>query len=131
MPRRRPSALRPERWRPRGGGPVRRIKGVSALTRAAIRWLETDRLWPGAVADALDTYRGFWINRVPCAGPWARAVQARDDLEKALRGCLVVRGLIWGGSCIGWSAARREIPCVGVGVPLRPGAWWRQCFLEW
>ncbi|MER7910105.1 hypothetical protein [Streptomyces sp. NPDC096068] len=53
MPRRRPEAVRAERWRPRGHVVVRRIHGVSARTRAAVRRVEEERVRPGAVADAL------------------------------------------------------------------------------
>lgn len=41
------------RWRPRRGVPVRRIRGVSAATRVAIRKFEDDRLYLGCVAAAL------------------------------------------------------------------------------
>jgi hypothetical protein len=90
MPRRRPRGLRAERWRPRREIPVRRIRGVSAATRVAIRKLEEERLWPGAVAAALAECR--WYLRQPgrvlpdpavgcdCCDP----LVARDRLEDVL-----------------------------------------------
>lgn len=90
MPRRRPKGLRAERWRPRRGVPVRRIRGISAATRVAIRKLEEDRLWPGAVAAALAECRWYLgqpgrvlpdlVIGCDCCDP----LVARDRLEDVL-----------------------------------------------
>lgn len=60
MPRRRPKALRTERWRPRKDVQIRRIRSVSALTRVAIRRLEERSLGLNTVAALLSWYEsGF------------------------------------------------------------------------
>ena len=54
MPRRRPEALRAERWRPPKHVSVHRIRGVSAQTRVAVRRVEDDLQWaPDLVFRAL------------------------------------------------------------------------------
>lgn len=90
MPRRRPKAVRAERWRPSKHMPVRRIPSVSARTRAAVRRVEADHLWLDAVADALSRFA--WAFRQPgryLSGPYEspgiEIEDARDDLEVALR----------------------------------------------
>lgn len=67
------------------------VPAVSGLTRAAIRRVELERLWPGAVASALNTYNRFlrqpgrWLYvpfyDCPCCDP----IDARDTLDEALR----------------------------------------------
>ncbi len=49
MPHRRPNAVRAERRRLPRGVPVRRIRGVSARTRAAVRRVEAEYRWPEVV----------------------------------------------------------------------------------
>jgi len=90
MPRRRPKAVRAERWRPRKHVPVRRISDVSARTRAAVRRVEAEYLWPDAVADALSRFE--WAFRQPeryLTGPYEspgiEIEDGRDDLEVALQ----------------------------------------------
>ncbi|MET8832834.1 hypothetical protein ABZV78_02810 [Micromonospora sp. NPDC004540] len=56
MPRRRPKALRAANWRPSEGVPVRRIRGVTALTRVAVRRLEERHYHVNAVHRALAGY---------------------------------------------------------------------------
>jgi hypothetical protein len=89
MPRRRPKAVRAERWRPHGDVPVRRIPGVSARTRAAVRRVEAEYLRPNAVADALSGFE--WAFRQPGRyltgpgeSPGIEIEDGRDDLEVAL-----------------------------------------------
>lgn len=92
MPRRRPKAVRAERWQPRWHGPVRRVSGVSALTRAAIRRVEEEeeRLWPNAVADALARIEwafkqpGRYLNASAVYEPGLEMEDARDDLEEVM-----------------------------------------------
>ncbi|MFJ7126129.1 hypothetical protein [Streptomyces sp. NPDC098101] len=90
MPRRRPKAVRAERWRPRGHVVVRRIHGVSARTRAAVRRVEEERVRPGAVADALArfawTFRqpGRYLNASEVRQPGLEVEDARDDLEEVM-----------------------------------------------
>ncbi|MFF2078713.1 hypothetical protein ACFVXG_28675 [Kitasatospora sp. NPDC058162] len=91
MPRRRPKGLRAERWRPRQTVPVRRIRGVSGLTRAAIRRVEDERLGPNAVFWALAECRRYLAQpgrvlpepEVGCDE--CNPVLARDELEAVLR----------------------------------------------
>ena len=70
--------------------PVRRIPGVSARTRAAIRRVEAEHLWPNAVADALSRFA--WAFRQPgrCLSgpgesPGIEIQDGRDDLDDATR----------------------------------------------
>src|SRR5690242_15151931 len=92
MPRRRPKALRDERWRPRIHVPVRRIRGVSAQTRVAIRRVEDDLQWgPDLVFSALARFE--WTFRQPgrylaASASWSPGLEvedARDELEEVLR----------------------------------------------
>jgi hypothetical protein len=90
MPRRRPKAVRAERWRPSRYLPVRRIPGVTARTRAAVRRVEAEHLWPDAVAHALSRFE--WAFRQPGRyltgpgeSPGIEIEDGRDDLEVALR----------------------------------------------
>ncbi|MEV0934444.1 hypothetical protein ACIBMX_43015 [Streptomyces phaeochromogenes] len=143
MPRRRPGAVRAERWQPSRHVTVRRIGGVSALTRAAVRRVEAEHLWPGAAANALATYESVlrlpgqdlaaWLIDVNC--PCCCALEARDTLEDALyrlpTGARtdLRRRLARADE----ELARRTLP-----EPWRretpqwqpPGAWWRQRLLE-
>ncbi|MFJ5938894.1 hypothetical protein [Streptomyces sp. NPDC093071] len=90
MPRRRPEAVRAERWRPRRHVVVRRIRGVSARTRAAVRRVEEERVRPGAVADALARFEwafrqpGRYLNASEVWQPGLEVEDARDDLEKVM-----------------------------------------------
>jgi hypothetical protein len=92
MPRRRPKALRDERWKPRKHVPVRRIHGVSAQTRAAVRRVEDDLRWGpdlvfGALARFEWTFRqpGRYLNLSATVDPGLEVEDARDDLEEVLR----------------------------------------------
>lgn len=88
MPRRRPKAVRAERWRPRWQDPVLRVPGVSARTRAAIRRIEDQQTWPNAVAKALSCIEwafkqpGRYLDASPFDSPGVG--DARDDLEWAM-----------------------------------------------
>lgn len=142
MPRRRPSAVRAERWQPSRHVTVRRITGVSALTRAAIRRVEAEYLWRNAVADSLATYEhavrrprhdltALMDADCPCCCP----CEARDTLEDALyrlpSGARtdLLRRLARADERF----VRRTLP-----EPWRretpqwqpPGAWWRQRVME-
>ncbi|MFI6276987.1 hypothetical protein [Streptomyces sp. NPDC050988] len=143
MPRRRPGAVRAERWRPSRHVTVRRIGGVSARTRAAVRRIEAEHLWRDAVADSLATYESAlrlpwqdlaaWLIDVNC--PCCCPLEARDTLEDALyrlppgARADLRRRLARADE----ELARRTLP-----EPLRrgtpqwqpPGAWWRQRLLE-
>jgi hypothetical protein len=71
--------------------PVRRVRGVSALTRVAIRRIEDDLQWgPDLVFRALARFE--WTFRQPGryldASVWEPGLEvedARDDLEEVLR----------------------------------------------
>src|SRR5690242_7113088 len=141
MPRRRPKGLRAKRWRPRRGIPVRRVRGVSAATRVAIRKLEEDRLWPGAVAAALAECQRYLnqpgrvlpdpVMACECCDP----LVARDRLEDVL--LWLPRGA---GEDLGRFVSRLDSEFDRRTVPLSPhlvlasswGAcgWWRRRFLE-
>ena len=88
MPRRRPKAVRAERWRPRWQYPVLRVPGVSARTRAAIRRIEDQEMWPNAVAKALSIFGwaldqpGRYLDASAFESPGVG--DARDDLELAM-----------------------------------------------
>lgn len=88
MPRRRPKAVRAERQRPRWQYPVLRVPGVSARTRAAIRRVEDQEMWPNAVAKALSCFE--WAFKEPGRYLDASAFEspgvgdARDDLAWAM-----------------------------------------------
>ncbi|GAA3905760.1 hypothetical protein GCM10022207_88910 [Streptomyces lannensis] len=90
MPRRRPKAVRAERWRPRWQYPVLRVPGVSARTRAAIRRVEDQEMWPNAVAHALSRFEwafkqpGRYLNASEVCSPGIEVEDARDDLEWAM-----------------------------------------------
>jgi hypothetical protein len=70
---------------------VRRIKGLSPLTRAAVRRLEAQHYWPDAVADALETYRrlfrqpGRYLAGEVYSSPGIEPEDARDLLEDVMR----------------------------------------------
>ncbi|GGS79910.1 hypothetical protein GCM10010240_11640 [Streptomyces griseoviridis] len=87
MPRRRPKALRSGRWRPRGHVVVRRVRGVSAKTRAAVRRVEEERRWPGAVARSEWAFRqpGRWLNASPVRQSGLEVEYARGELEEVMR----------------------------------------------
>jgi hypothetical protein len=91
MPRRRPKVVRAEQWRPPKHVPVRRVRGVSSRTRAAIRRVEDERLWPNAVADALSRFEwafkqpGRYLNASQAYSPGIEVEDGRDDLDAALR----------------------------------------------
>lgn len=88
MPRRSPKAVRAERWRPRWQCPVLRVHGVAARTRAAIRRVEDQEMWPNAVADALSRIEwvfaqpGRYLDASVFCSPGTN--DARDDLEWAM-----------------------------------------------
>jgi hypothetical protein len=104
---------------------VRRIPGVSALTRAAIRRVEAEYLWRDAVAEALSRFQrafeqpGRYLSG-PGESPGIEIEDGRDDLEVALThlphgaradlGRLVER--------IDAEFERRTLP-----NPSRPGEW--------
>lgn len=141
MPRRRPKGLRAKRWRPRRGIPVRRVRSVSAVTRVAIRKLEEDRLWPGAVVTALAECQRYLEQPGPvlpdpvmgceCCDP----LVARDLLEDVL---------LWlphgARTDLGGLVARLDAEFDRRTVPLSPhlvlaspwGAcgWWRRRLME-
>ncbi|GGM63745.1 hypothetical protein GCM10011608_56330 [Micromonospora sonchi] len=91
MPRRKPKFLRQERWKPARGYPVRRVRGVSALTRVAVRRVEAAHYWPNAIADALERYRsllrqpGRYLDGQSASSPGLEPEDARDLLEDVLR----------------------------------------------
>ncbi|GAB3877578.1 hypothetical protein GCM10029964_026900 [Kibdelosporangium lantanae] len=97
MPRRRPTQLpRPATYR-RPGRRVRQVSHVSVGTLRAIAEFETNRLYPGAIAEALDRWarhvrgpaRRFYDDPAPCSCSgcdgdhltWGRA-----ELGAAMRG---------------------------------------------
>ncbi|GGV12473.1 hypothetical protein GCM10010260_58970 [Streptomyces filipinensis] len=90
MPRRRPKAIRAERWRPRWQYPVLRVRGVSARTRAAIRRVEDEEMWPNAVAHAVSRFEsafrqpGRYLNASEAHSPGIEVEDARDDLDRAM-----------------------------------------------
>lgn len=132
MPRRRPKAVRVERWRPVQGVPVQRVRKVSARTRAAIRRVEAERLWPGAVADALSRFEwafrqpGRYLNASEVYEPGLEVEDARDVLDEAMRwlppgaradlGRLVER--------IDREFERRTLPDPGPFSDWAAGRWW-------
>lgn len=64
MPRRPPARVRADAWyQPIPShvmsGPANQILGLSPRARAVIVRLERTRFWPGAVAQALDSWRRF------------------------------------------------------------------------
>jgi hypothetical protein len=111
--------------------PVRRIPSVSARTRAAVRRVEAEQLWPDAVAHALRRFE--WALRQPgryLTGPYEspgiEIEDGRDDLEVALRhlpsgaradlGRLVER--------IDVEFERRTLPDPGWACEWTAGRWW-------
>lgn len=141
MPRRRPKGLRAERWRPRRGVPVRRIRGVSAATRLAIRKLEEDRLWPGAVAAALAECRSYLgqpgrvlpdpVIGCDCCDP----LVARDRLEDVLlwlpRGARADLGRLLAG--LDAEFDRRAVSLSShlmLATPFSACGYWRRRFME-
>ncbi|MEU0007228.1 hypothetical protein ABZ079_23850 [Streptomyces sp. NPDC006314] len=70
---------------------MRRIPGVSALTRAAVRRLEEERMERDAVAEALRRFEealqqpGRYLNATEPPEPGLEVEDARDTLEEALR----------------------------------------------
>ncbi|GKQ37786.1 hypothetical protein ALMP_43220 [Streptomyces sp. A012304] len=124
--------VRAERWRPRRHVPVQRIPGVSALTRAAVRRLEDERLEPDAVARALSRCErelrrpGRYLGAPEVWQPGLEFEDARDTLQEALHhlphgarrdlGRLVLR--------VDAEFERRTLPDPGA-VPLwTAGRWW-------
>jgi hypothetical protein len=69
---------------------VVKVRGVSARTRAAIRRVEDQELWPSAVADALARFEqafqqpGRYLNASEVCSPGLEVEDARDVLEQAL-----------------------------------------------
>jgi len=59
MPRRRPTQLRPPVTYRRPGQRTRQVSHVSAGTLRAIAEFERTRLYPGAIAEALDSWRRY------------------------------------------------------------------------
>ncbi|MDN3355630.1 hypothetical protein [Actinomadura sp. DC4] len=90
MPRRRPKALRAERWRPPPHVPVRRLHGLSAQTRVAIRRLEHEHLFPNAVAIFLHFFdEAFrlpyrYLNAPGVSGPTLHCAEVREKLDLVL-----------------------------------------------
>ncbi|KAB7847266.1 hypothetical protein [Streptomyces mobaraensis] len=70
---------------------MQRIHGVSALTRAAVRRLEDERLERDAVAEALSRFAwvfrqpGRYVNASEVWEPGLEVEDARDTLEEAMR----------------------------------------------
>ncbi|GAA3045118.1 hypothetical protein GCM10017562_02970 [Streptomyces roseofulvus] len=68
-----------------------RVRGVSARTRAAIRRVEDQEMWPNAVAKALSRLEwafqqpGRYLNASETPSPGLEVEDARDDLELAMR----------------------------------------------
>lgn len=139
MPRRRPGALRAEQWRPSSGVPARRVTGVSALTRVAIRRVEAECLSPDAVAVALARFESFlrrsdrylWLPGIEMDCPCCSPLEARDDLETVLSRLPpkaradLMRRLSWADE----QFERRTLPDpVARQIAVwQPGeAWWRQ-----
>ncbi|GGV82368.1 hypothetical protein GCM10010228_56720 [Streptomyces massasporeus] len=131
MPRRRPKVVRSERWRPPKHLPVRRIPSVSARTRAAIRRVEAEHLWPDAVAVALSRFDGAFAEpgrylSGPYESPGIEIEDGRDDLDEVLRylpggarvdlGRLVAR--------IDAEFERRTLPDPGWASEWTAGRWW-------
>ncbi|GAA3449600.1 hypothetical protein GCM10018962_14330 [Dactylosporangium matsuzakiense] len=90
MPRKRPTALRRERWAPARFPPFRRIAGVSSLTRAAIRRVEDECYWPNAVWSSLEQYKlllrqpGRYLNGDESSSPGIEAEDGRDLIASVL-----------------------------------------------
>ena len=137
MPRRRPKALRADRWKPSRHVPVRRIRGVSARTRAAVRRVEDDLQWGSDLV--FKALAGFeWEFRQPgryldASVFWTPGLaDARDDLEEVLRrlppgarrdlGRLVER--------IDVEFERRTLPDPGSAGDWAAGRWWWQRIQE-
>ncbi|MGW0291032.1 hypothetical protein [Streptomyces tuirus] len=104
---------------------------MSARTRAAVRRVEAERLWPGAVAVALSRFE--WAFRQPrryLSGPYEspgiEIEDGRDDLAEVLRylpggaradlGRLVAR--------IDAEFERRTLPDPGPASEWTAGRWW-------
>lgn len=135
MPRRPPGALRSSPRRSREPTPHKHIHGLSAKAHGAVRRLEDQHFWPGAVADALEQYENFLRSpgrylyvhpEWPCCDP----VEPRDRLEEALRALP--------------AAARSELRLVVARLDERfrtrtlpdptaaaTSAWWRQRLTGW
>ncbi|MDP9686173.1 hypothetical protein J2S47_006675 [Streptomyces griseoviridis] len=66
---------------------VRRVRGVSAKTRAAVRRVEEERRWPGAVARSEWAFRqpGRWLNASPVRQSGLEVEYARGELEEVMR----------------------------------------------
>lgn len=132
MPRRRPKDLRAEQWRPHRYVPASRIPQVSALTRAAIRRVEEQRLRPDLVATALTQFEwafrqpGRYLNASQVWEPGLEIEDARDDLEEVMRylprgaradlGRLITR--------IDDEFERRTLPDPGQMHEWTAGRWW-------
>lgn len=90
MPRRRPTALRRERWAPARFLPLRRIAGVSSLTRAAIRRVEDEHYRPDAVWNALERYKlllrrpGRYLDGDAMCSPGLEPEDGRDLIASVL-----------------------------------------------
>ncbi|MFG2953673.1 hypothetical protein ACGF5O_08095 [Streptomyces sp. NPDC048291] len=86
----RPKAVRAEQWWPRWQYPVLKVRGVSARTRAAIRQVEDEEMWPNAVAHALSRFEwafrqpGRYPNASEVCSPGIEVEDAGDDLEQAM-----------------------------------------------
>ncbi|WP_387319885.1 hypothetical protein [Neobacillus sp. NPDC058068] len=111
---------------------MRRVRGVSARTRAAIRRLEDERLWPNAVADALDRFE--WMFKLPgrylsASHVWQPGLEveyARDDLEEVMLHlpCGARRDLGRLVDRIDDEFERRTLPNPGPVDEWTVGGWW-------
>ncbi|MEU8773460.1 hypothetical protein [Streptomyces sp. NPDC048606] len=111
---------------------MRRIRGVSARTRAAVRRVEGERMWTGAVADALarieDAFAqpGRYLNAPPVWQPGLEVEYARDDLEEAMlhlpRGARRDLGRLI--ARIDEEFERRTLPNPAPGTASTVGGWW-------
>ena len=71
--------------------PMRRIRGLSLLTRIAIQRVEDERYWPNAVADSLEQYRlllrqpGRYLSGDVSISPGIEPEDAHNLIESVLR----------------------------------------------
>jgi hypothetical protein len=137
MARRSPGALRANQRPSSPYHPApRAIPGLSLRVCEAIERLETQRLWRGAVADALVAYRRFLKqpgrylylphDDCPCCDPCT----ARDTLERAINGLpphakRALRHLI---TRLDTEFRRRTLPdpFADPESPWHAAAWWQQ-----
>ncbi|MBG6133895.1 hypothetical protein [Longispora fulva] len=113
---------------------------MSSRTRAAIRRVEEEHLWPGAVADGIERFQRYlrqpgrdlrrpWAD-CPCCDP----LEAREELGQALRllprGARIdLEGIV---DRLDANFLRRTTwnPQARFHSAWAAGAWWRQRFLD-